>query len=105
MHVSMLGKKKNKPAPRVVATDVFAFRMIRATSFFLIGLLVVVFLAVSWFLYTHIYQTVGTVQAIIEYQAQSGVEVIQFDLYEKVKAEWDWKQTSTSTLSRDPFRP
>jgi len=79
------------------------FAAMRAMGIFFLLFLCVLFGGGLWFLYTHMYQTIGSVEHIIELQATGGVEVIQFNRFDKVQAEWERKHMTTSTIARDPF--
>ncbi len=77
------------------------FRMVNILSIFLI---IMIFGLTTWFVYTHIYQTIGKVQTLLLVQADPHFETINFKLYDDTRALWDQKHTTIPLdIFHDPF--
>lgn len=82
------------------------FAKLKILSWAILSLLFIFALLISFFIYTNIYNTVGTAeQIIIQSNDLSSVEIIKFELFEKVKKTWDEKNNlpPVPELKRDPF--
>lgn len=68
------------------------------------GLLLIAVGYTIFFIYTNVYNTIGEVRSLILNAQNFGVEVIDFQRFEKVSHLWEQKQMTTTTSPvRDPF--
>ena len=81
------------------------FTRLKILGWAVLCLLSIFALLIGFFLYKNIYNTVGTAEQLIMQNSNlSSVEIIDFDLFEKVKKLWDEKNNPPALeLKRDPF--
>lgn len=77
------------------------FRILRAASLGIVGIIFVGVSIVLYFMYINIFNTIAQVHSIILLSNEYGSDVIDFPLYEQVKKGWDEK-SGTARLAPLP---
>lgn len=79
---------------------------LRVTMVVFISLLLLAIGSTVFFVYTHVYSTIGDVRSLIIQSDNFGFEIIDFRRLETVQGQWDIKHSASTThFARDPFTP
>lgn len=82
------------------------FYMLRILSLVFTGLLAGILVFTAIFIYQHIFLAIEQIQSIIIFQNQTSYEVIDFNRFERVQANWEKKHSlDMPEIARDPFNP
>lgn len=97
--------KKQKTNSAHDVSEYHHFRILRAVSLGIGGLLIVGVGIVLYFMYLNIFDTINRVHSIILLSNEYGGDVIDFPLYEQTKKNWDSKieAQSQAPLPRNIF--
>lgn len=81
------------------------FSKLKILGWSVLCLLFIFALLIGFFIYKNIYGSIGTAEQIITQSDNlSSVEIIKFELFEKIKKLWDEKNNPPAfELKRDPF--
>ncbi len=98
---------RNKKSTSLIRTpDAAQFIIIRIFGMIIVACMALFFAATGYFLYQEVYQTIGDVRTIILLKSHDYAEIIDFDRFEKITAEWNIKHEKRGfTNLRDPFAP
>lgn len=104
MHLPKLNLRFRKPETAQKDAEFRHTSVLRIMSMLLIGFLVFIIGVTISFAYQSVTRTIGQVQSIILLQSEINIEPIDFSKLERVREEWERKQsTSTIAIGRDPF--
>ena len=95
-----------KKIKKFQSTEYKHFGTLRLITIIIIGILLLSFGTVSFFLYQRIYISIEQAQIFVNSQSGLGIEPINFKRYEEVEKNWQTKYNTTVTdITRDPFNP
>lgn len=84
--------------------DSTQFLIIRIAGMIVVACVITLFAGTMFFLHQEVYQTIGEVKTIVLLKSYDYAEIIDFDRFEKVTAEWERKHEKRDLSGiRDPF--
>ena len=98
--------KKTITASKKVSIEYAQFQSLRRISFGLYIILAGILVGAFIFLYQHMYQTIGQVEALNIISPVASVEILDIDGYDTVTSlQKEKKDVSLPSIVRDPFNP
>jgi len=99
----MLNLKPRKNNP-YIPTEYKQFYFLRTFSFVVILIAIISVITGLYLIYQNIYMAIAQTQNSLLFNPNLSQEIIDFDNYDKIKQNWDEKNSTTlPQITRDPF--
>lgn len=95
--------KIRKNSSQFPTSEYRQYSKLKTFSLVIFVVLLVAMISGVFYIFKNVYYAIEQIESIVVLKSELGLEVINFELFEKVKGEWEKKQAETILPSRDPF--